>query len=97
MRIRWTSSARRNLDEIVDYIALENPGAAMRMDLLLSRAPRILTRFPLMGKSGALQGTRELLPHPSYRMVYAVGVDEIAILAIVHTSRQWPPIDDEDA
>jgi plasmid stabilization system protein ParE len=50
-----------------------------------------------MGKSGALQGTRELLPHPSYRMVYAVGVDEIAILAIVHTSRQWPPIDDEGA
>jgi len=50
-----------------------------------------------MGKSGALHGTRELPPHPSYRMVYAVDVDEIAILAVVHTCRQWPPIDDEGA
>ncbi len=37
-------------------------------------------------------GTREFIPHPNYRIVYLVGEEALYILAIVHTSRQWPPV-----
>ena len=38
-------------------------------------------------------GTRELIPHRSYRIVYEVGPETVWVLALVHTSRQWPPAD----
>jgi len=41
-----------------------------------------------MGRSGKIPGTRELLPHESYRLVYEI-VGE-TVLALVHTSRRWP-------
>ena len=95
MKVVWTDAARRNLDEIVSYIALDNPGAALRIDDLLVSAARRLSDFPAVGKHGAIAGTCELLPHPSYRMVYAIGADAVTILAFVHTARQWPPLEDE--
>ena len=91
MNVEWTATARRDLAEIIEYIAVENPQAALRMDDLLSAAPRILKRYPLMGKPGAVKGTRELLPHRSYRIVYTVEAETISVLAIVHTARRWPP------
>jgi plasmid stabilization system protein ParE len=45
----------------------------------------------MMGKRGMIEGTRELLPHKNYRLVYELIDDEIWIHAIVHAARQWPP------
>ena len=41
-----------------------------------------------------IPGTREWIPHASYRLVYEVDEDHGAvwILALVHTARQWPPV-----
>lgn len=97
MKVVWTDSARRNLGEIVAYIALDNPGAALRIDDLVVQAAARLGDFPALGKPGAISGTRELLPHPSYRMVYAISPDAVTILALVHTARQWPPLEDENS
>lgn len=38
-----------------------------------------------------IAGTRELIPHESYRLVYEVQADAVWILALVHTARLWPP------
>ncbi|WP_420856699.1 type II toxin-antitoxin system RelE/ParE family toxin [Variovorax beijingensis] len=46
---------------------------------------------PLLGRAGQIPGTRELIPHESYRLVYEVRADTIWILTLVHTARQWPP------
>ncbi|HWK14538.1 MAG TPA: type II toxin-antitoxin system RelE/ParE family toxin [Rhizobiaceae bacterium] len=48
-----------------------------------------------MGRPGAVLGTREAIPHPSYRLVYQLGEEAVFILAIVHTSRRWPPLSDD--
>lgn len=94
MKVVWTDWARRNLGEIVAYIALDNPAAALRIDDLMVQAAARLGDFPALGKPGAISGTRELLPHPNYRMVYTVAEDAVTILALVHTARQWPPHED---
>lgn len=44
-----------------------------------------------MGRPGQIPGTRELIPHESYRLVYEVLADTVWILALVHTARPWPP------
>ncbi|WP_149196654.1 type II toxin-antitoxin system RelE/ParE family toxin [Luteimonas suaedae] len=96
MRVHWTPQAEQDRDEIWNHIAADNPSAAARMDLLFSEAAAKLAEFPMLGHAGRILGTRELIPHESYRLVYEIVIDENAVwvLALVHTARQWPPVMD---
>lgn len=91
MRVLWATSAQYDRADIIDFIAQDNPLAAIRMDELFAAAAGRLADHPLMGRPGQIPGTRELLPHESYRLVYEVQADAVWILALVHTSRKWPP------
>ncbi|BEP51466.1 type II toxin-antitoxin system RelE/ParE family toxin [Variovorax paradoxus] len=91
MRVLWTLSAEQDRADIVDFIAQDNPLAAIRMDEAFSAAVSRLAEHPLLGRAGQIPGTRELIPHESYRLVYEVRADTIWILTLVHTARQWPP------
>ena len=90
MRVRWTLAAEQDRIDIIDYIALDNPVAAVRMDEVFSSAAARLAEHPLLGRPGQVPGTRELIPHESYRMVYEVQSEMVWILTLVHTSRLWP-------
>lgn len=91
MRVLWTLSAERDRADIVDFIAQDNPLAAIRMDELFGTAVGRLAEHPLMGRPGQIPGTREMILHESYRLVYEVQADTVWILALVHTARIWPP------
>ncbi|CAI8765886.1 toxin ParE1/3/4 [Pseudomonas sp. IT-P218] len=73
------------------YLHTVNPEAAIDMDSRFSDAMSQLAQYPESGPAGIIAGTRELIPHQSYRIVYEQAVNAIWILALVHTSRQWPP------
>lgn len=92
MKVVWTAAAQQDRNAITDHIATENPRAAAPMDQLFSDAAARLGDFPMLGHAGAIQGTREFIPHESYRIVYEVDADTVWVLALVHTSRQWPPV-----
>lgn len=92
MKVRWTATANQNRTDIIDYIAAENPRAALKMDRIFSESAAKLRDFPLIGRNGKIPGTRELLPHESYRLVYDIDGDTMWVLALVHTARRWPPI-----
>jgi addiction module RelE/StbE family toxin len=94
VRVLWTPEAEQDRDDIWDYIACDNPLAAARMDQLFSEAAEKLADFPMLGHAGKILGTRELIPHESYRLVYEIenGKNTVWVLALVHTSRQWPPV-----
>jgi toxin ParE1/3/4 len=72
MRVLWTLSAEQDRADIVDFIAQDNPLAAIRMDELFGTAVGRLAEHPLMGRSGHVPGTRESIPHESYQLVYEV-------------------------
>jgi toxin ParE1/3/4 len=93
MIVRWTRQAISDRASIFDYLAERNPRAALSVDGAFEQAATQLGQFPYSGKIGLVIGTRELLPHPSYRLVYEVSDGHLVILAIVHTSRQWPSAD----
>lgn len=91
MRVTWTPEAEQDRADIWDYIAADDLGAAASLDALFDETAARLSTHPEMGKQGMVPGTRELIPHASYRLVYEVDADAVWILALVHTARQWPP------
>jgi toxin ParE1/3/4 len=94
VRVVWTPEAEQDRDDVWDYIATDNVAAAARMDELFSDVVAQLADFPLMGRAGKIAGTRELVLHESYRLVYEVEGETVWVLALVHTARRWPPIRD---
>lgn len=92
MRVVWTPEAQHDRADVWDYIAADNPRAAARMDELFSDAATRLAAHPLLGHPGKISGTRELVLHESYRLVYEISGETICLLTLVHTARRWPPV-----
>ena len=90
MLLRWTQTARKDRLAIIRYISQDNPDAARHLNDLLGKAASSLLNFPFRGRVGLVEGTRELVAHPSYILVYRASQDVIYILSVLHTSRQYP-------
>lgn len=94
MRVVWTPEAQQDRADVWDYIASDNPRASARMDEIFSDAATRLTQQPMLSKPGTIPGTRELILHESYRLVYQIDDETVWILTLVHTARLWPPVRD---
>ena len=57
----WLEEAARDLDRIVEYIAEDNPAAALAVLSTIRDAPLVLLEYPHIGRPGRVQGTRELV------------------------------------
>ena len=66
--------------------------AACNMLDRFDQAARQLEKFPLLDPEGRVKGTRELVVHKHYTLVYELINDAVIILAVLHTSKQYPPI-----
>ncbi len=75
------------------YIAADNSRAAITMDELFGSVAARLADFPMLGRPGQIVGTREVIAHENYRLIYEI--DEagkiVWILALIHVARRWPP------
>ena len=90
MRLQWSRKALNNRLAICRYIGDDSPDAAKRMDTLFVEAARSLLIFPFKGKCGRVTGTRELIAHTNYILIYTIDGDIIRILSILHGARQYP-------
>jgi toxin ParE1/3/4 len=93
MKLLWSAQSEQDRTNIFDFIAAADPSAALRMDRLFAQSVERLPEHPFLGRPGKIKGTRELIPHENYRLVYEVVDNEIRILTIVHVTRLWPPAD----
>ena len=84
MAIRWTRGALRNLQDLFDYIAADNPARASSFARELRDKIERLDTFPGLGQPGPLPGTRELVLHANYRVIYRVKATEVQVLRIQH-------------
>lgn len=90
MKLVWTWPAREDRKAIREYIAVDNPSAALDLDELLSEKAARLVDHPDLGRPGRLQGTRELVAHRNYILIYDVADDLVRVLRVLHAARQWP-------
>ena len=88
MNVFWTPTALDDLERIVDYIAERNLVAAIELHDLIHEKTDLLSHSSLMGRSGLVKGTRELVVHPHYVVVYDVA-NTVRVLRILHTSQHW--------
>jgi len=86
--------ARSDLAELVTFIARENPTAARHVYERIFAAASLLLDQPAMGRPGRVDGTRELIvPRTRYILPYRVrggASGTVQILAVIHSSREWP-------
>lgn len=92
MKLRFTAPARRDLIEIQDYIAHDDPAAAHRVAQRIRAHVGRLVHHPQLGRPGHIAGTRELsVAGTPYFVVYRLQRSSIEVLTIVHSRRGWPP------
>ena len=91
MRIlEWKRVAVDDLLAIVDYISDENPDAAERLREKVEMCAMNLLNQPKLYKHGRVEGTREMVVHRNFVLVYAEDEERVVILRFLHTARQWP-------
>jgi toxin ParE1/3/4 len=90
MRFRFTKRAARDIEEIGDYIARDNPARAVSFIEALSEKCRRLTEqpaaAPLRAELG--QGVR-MIRFGRYLVFYSFDADELRIIRVVHSARNW--------
>jgi toxin ParE1/3/4 len=77
-------------DAIMDYIAQDNPSAAIDLDLEFEAKAENARIRPRLYKAGRVKGTREIVVRPNYVLVYRVIGNVVEVLRVLHAAQQWP-------
>lgn len=88
MDLVWTLDAIEDREAIYIYIEADNPAAALALDELLAERA---SRHPHSGRPGRVAGTRELVAHQNYILIYDLVDTQVRVLRVLHAARQWPP------
>ena len=97
MRLVRTPQFRRDLREILVYIAQDSPDAAEGVYDKIYASTALLLQHPGLGRPGRIEGTRELIVtaggwRGGYTVPYRVrrsrnGDERVELLAVIHGAR----------
>ena len=90
MKLVWRAKALADLETIISYIAERNPLAAERLLDAIETCAERLPDHSFLYRPGRVDGTREAVVYPNYIIIYAVGIDCIEIVAVVHARQHYP-------
>lgn len=88
--LKWRETAREDLRAIFEYIADDNPDAALALLDEIEIKVDHLADQPQVYRSGRVAGTREMVVRPNYLVVYQETPDLITILRVLHAAQMWP-------
>ncbi|SAK72380.1 translation repressor RelE [Caballeronia hypogeia] len=57
---------------------------------MIEEAPRSVAIASYLYRNGRVSGTREVVVHPNYIVVYAVSADAIEVLNVLHSRQCYP-------
>lgn len=90
----WLQRAINDRDAQLDYIAQDNPLAAISQGDRIDEQVDVLIEHPQMGRPGRKKGTRELvISRTPFIVVYRVKGGQrqrIELLRVLHGSQKWP-------
>ena len=87
----WLKRALDDRDAQLDYIAEDNPLAAVAQGDRIDEQVDHLLLHPKMGRPGRKQGTRELvISRTPFIVVYRIKGERIELLRLLHGAQQWP-------
>ncbi|POR73591.1 addiction module antitoxin [Pseudomonas syringae pv. syringae] len=92
MQIIWRQRARMSLAKIIRYISNEDPKAAQAILERLQSAILPVADHPYLYRPGRVPGTRELVAHPNYVLVYRVAIERIEVVNVIHARQEYPSL-----
>jgi len=90
MLVEWRPEARAALREILNYISERNLSAAFDLGEEIERATSALPQHPYLFRHGKVAGTREMVVHPNFVVVYRLSSSLIEITNVLHSRQQYP-------
>ena len=91
MKLVWLTLAINQRYDQLDYVALDDPSAAISQDEEIEQQTKLLTTQPKMGRVGRVRGTRELvISRTPFIVVYRIEGQRIEILSFLHGAQKWP-------
>src|SRR5579864_6607657 len=91
VKIRWTTQATDDLESAHELISEGSITAADRIVGRILTDIDNLARFPQIGRTGRIEGIRQLvIPRTPFIVVYRLVHGCIEILGVFHGSRKWP-------
>lgn len=91
MQVFWHRSTRDDLAAIRLYYNEIDPTITDNIIAEIFRITKHLATFPSLGRPGRVLDTHELpIKGTKFIIVYMVEKERLIILAVYHTSRQWP-------
>ena len=88
--VEWRAEASADLEDVLSYIADRNLSAAESLNEAIEQATSQLPQHPYLYRLGRADGTREIVVHPNYLVIYRVTSIAIEIVAVVHARQQYP-------
>lgn len=93
MKLLWLPRAIADRDLQLDYIALDNPEAAIEQGDRIAHYVGQLIEHPELGREGRIAGTRELvISRTPFILVYRLNGERIELIRLLHGAQQWPPL-----
>jgi len=89
--VLWSRRAEADLDAIFDFIRRDSPVNALAMIDRITRRAAQIAQFPYSGRmvpEVSNSKIRELIEGP-YRIVFEVRDGQVAVLAVVHSARDF--------
>ncbi|MBF6617587.1 type II toxin-antitoxin system RelE/ParE family toxin [Pollutimonas thiosulfatoxidans] len=90
LKISWRSTAFDDLAEIITYIADRNLQAARDLKSRIQASILQIAVYPYLGRPGRLSGTREIVVHPNYIVIYRITPTDIEVISVLHARREYP-------
>ena len=82
LEVEWKEAAIADLIDIVDYISDENPEAAQRIHDDIAVKTANLPLHPKIYRQGRVAGTREMVVHENYVVVYTESARDALIYSV---------------
>ncbi|APD34790.1 type II toxin-antitoxin system RelE/ParE family toxin [Burkholderia pseudomallei] len=82
--------AEADLLGILEFIGEDDPDAALALVELIRERVEGLKARPRLYRAGRVSGTREMVVHHNYIVVYRIDADVVEILNVKHARQNWP-------
>lgn len=92
MRIKYQYRAIEDLERIYNYISQDNAKAAKRVIDKITYSIKYLEMYPLLGRAGRIEKTRELVVAGTNFVVIYTLPDKyyVSIETVIHGSQKFP-------
>ncbi len=90
MKVLRSPQYWESLQAIHDHIDIDNPLAANDMWLHIDDQVSSLSDPNFPRRLGRVQGTLELVAHPSYVVILMQSSHTVTVIDVLHTARQYP-------